>query len=318
MVTKADRTSKGLNWWNDGCFGVVKNGADYSFYAANGSTTSKTTGALDNIAGTVSYSSKAIQNMKHTYNYAAGGPIYNDADTGNLIMIYHFEKHRAGDPTRFYSGLGMAKSTDGGNTFSDIGEIVTANVSYDSVNCPTIVEMMGGAYTIKDGYMYVYFADYLESGEMNSLSVARASLSDILTAAAGGNATSFSKYYSGTFSQPGIAGLSSSLISGNPSTRWMDVTYNSYLNRFVMVVAQNTSSTGVNLFMTSSVDGINWDARVQIESEAGESFYPTLVGTESDPKVTGNSFYIYYTHSVAGGFDRWSDAETIRRTITVQ
>lgn len=317
IVTKNSRTSMGLNWWNDGCFGVVKNGTDYSFFAANGSNSAKTNGTLDNIANSVSYTGNAIQNLKDTYNYAAGGPIYKDLNTGNLIMLYHFEKHRDGDYTRFYSGLGMAKSTDGGSSFVDLGKIITANVSYESPNCPDIVEMTGAPYTIKDGYMYVYFADYLESGGINSLAVARASVSDILTAAASGDVTSFYKYYNGSFSQAALGGLSSYLENGNPYTRWMDVSYNSYLDRFVMVIAQNTIGSQVNLFLTTSTDGINWSPRTQIESEGGESFYPSIVGLGNDPKTTGTSFYLYYTHSVLGGFDRWSDAEVVRRIVTV-
>ena len=96
----------------------------------------------------------------------------------------------------------------------------------------------------------------------------------------------------------------------------MDVSYNSALDSFVMVVAANTLLQNVNLFITCSKDGIHWADRRKLVAENGEAFYPTLTGFLDDPRRTEKAFYVYYTFSPKGGWDRWNDAAIVRRKIT--
>ena len=49
----------------------------------------------------------------------------------------------------------------------------------------------------------------------------------------------------------------------------------------------------------------------------GEQFYPSLVGTGANPQITGQSFYVYYTDSKKGAWNRWGDAQIARRAITI-
>jgi hypothetical protein len=84
-----------------------------------------------------------------------------------------------------------------------------------------------------------------------------------------------------------------------------------------MVVAANTPPGKVELFVTWSDAGIVWAGRRKLADEQGESFYPSIVGFGEDPRQTGTHFYVYYTFSEKGGWDRWSDAVIARRKITV-
>ena len=105
--------------------------------------------------------------------------------------------------------------------------------------------------------------------------------------------------------------------NGNPETRWFDVSFNKYLGKYIMVVsAQNSNTNKPNLYLTESADGLVWGSRKLIADEPGESFYTTIVGSGSEPRVSGQQFYIYYTFSVAGEWDRWSDAVLARRLIS--
>jgi hypothetical protein len=80
-----------------------------------------------------------------------------------------------------------------------------------------------------------------------------------------------------------------------------------------MVMAQNKiTGRGTDLYLASSQDGLNWTRRHLLAKGPGESFYPSLVEAEDEePGV----YYVYYTHSLAGEWDRWSDAALVRRKI---
>jgi hypothetical protein len=106
------------------------------------------------------------------------------------------------------------------------------------------------------------------------------------------------------------------LETGNPTTNWSSVSYNSYLHQYVMAVAQTTGSN-VNLYLTSSTDGINWGPRQLLVASSGESFYPSLIGLGANPQITGQTFDVDYTSSQLGGFNRWTDAALMQISVTV-
>ena len=76
-----------------------------------------------------------------------------------------------------------------------------------------------------------------------------------------------------------------------------------------------TQNDGGNLYLSTSSDGVNWGPRQAIAVDRGEQFYPSLVGTGPDPPRTGKSMYVYYTDSAAGAWNRWNDAQLVRREI---
>lgn len=69
--------------------------------------------------------------------------------------------------------------------------------------------------------------------------------------------------------------------------------------------------------MTWSDDGIAWAERKILVDENGECFYPSILGFGDDQRQTGTEFYVYYSLSTKGGFERWHDAVIARRKITV-
>lgn len=305
VYTKSQRIST----WPDGNLGPVSLGnGQYEFYGANGSKPIRTIGTLDD-PGANKKSVKINGVPKKTYDYLAGGPIYIDSATGTKLMIYHAEVHGK-KKADFHAYLGLAVASDNtGLNFNDLGVFLDANTRGPA-------EVGGGTYAIMDGYMNVYYKDWLADGSTAELAVARASVSDVVNNALAGRGTTFNKYYNGGWTEPGLGGKSSYLETTNTANSWVSVSYNDYLDQLVMVSAQWLPE-GTDLYMATSADGLNWSSRTPVAVGPGEQFYPTIIGTGADPTHSDQSFYVYYTDSKKGGWNRWKDAQLVRRTITI-
>ncbi len=315
IYTRAQRVARGLRYWPDGNIGTVPtaNGRTI-FLAANSIRTARTVGTLDDPAATVTQTALDISGAGGQFAYRAGGPVYRDDTTaGLLLMFYHAERHFGGNGAVFYSEIGMAVSTDDGRHFRDLGIVLSPHVPPSS---RSTVEMGGGTFAVRDGYFYVYFRDAMRPDQQINLAVARASVDEVLHAAQEGATPRFRKFYGGAFSEPGLAGRSSALEAGNPLNRWMAVTYNTTLDRFLMVIAETQGGRRTTLYLTSSPDGIHWSVRTPILARAAELFYPTIVGEAGVPLSTGDAFHIYYTAS-KNWRNRWADAALRRVTVAL-
>ena len=302
----------GLNTWPDGNIGVVPTAAGYGFYAADGSHGVYTTGTIASPGGAAQ--SVSITDPLNSYNYMSGGPVYEDPASGRLLMFYHAEIDNP-SAQDFYSVLGLAISTNASNTtFRDLGPVVESSVSQAQA-AGHAVDLEGSSYVVNNGNFYVYFHDYNANGTQSNTAVAEAAVSTVVANALANQSTPFEKYYNGSFSQPGINGLSSPLETGNPTTNWSSVSYDSYINKYVMAVAQ-TSGSNVNLYLTTSTDGLTWGPRQLLEGGSGELFYPTIVGAAGNDRVTSQTFDVYYTSSQLGGFNRWTDASLMHVSVT--
>lgn len=310
VVSKQLRDSKGLNFWPDGFTGVQKRSdGSYDFFAANSTKSAMTRGSLSNPVSSVLQTASAIQNPKAVFDYASGGPVYKDAASGKLIKIYHAEKWVSPPITNpFHSWLGMAVSSDNGLTWTDLGTIIKSQLPLSQH-----VEIGGGSFFIKDGYMYVYYHDYLSSGVSLTVSVARTSLSEISAAVQGGRAPVFKKYLSGAWNSDALTGSSTPLFSPSTPYGWPTVSYNSAIGKYVMIMFKYAD---FSLWISTSSDGVNWSSPSNLNVTNATNIYPTIIGTGDDPLVTGGSFYIYYTQSTTP--DVWQSAVWVRRPISVQ
>jgi hypothetical protein len=311
IYTTSQRRNLGLDFWPDGNMGVAAAGnGQIHFYAANSSSSVRTTGTLD--APGMSKQNVNIYGASG-YNYLAGGPIYQDPTTGTRLMVYHAEVH-GNSAQQFYTTLGLAVATDNsGLNFQDLGAVVRSNLP---ITLNRSIDMGGGSLTSVNGDLYIHYRDYMADGSISQLAVAKAPLSQVISNAIGRQSTQFTKYYNGSWSQPGLGGLSSPLEAANPNNGWSSVTYNDYLNQFVMATTEKSSNDAGNLYLSTSTDGINWGQRQAIALDPGEQFYPSLVGMGTDPSRTGQSFYVYYTDSQSGVWSRWNDALLVRRQVT--
>jgi hypothetical protein len=315
--------------WPDGPFGILRSGAGDAFFATDGGThrngkagsMTVTFGPLDHPLGSAPPIDVTIENdlqlnpKHHAYDYIGGGPVYlvppGLPGAGNLLTVYHAERNTTG-PGGFYSLLGLARSTDAGRSWHDLGEIVEVNQRYR----PDLGGFdLGISQLVTDPtgtYFSVYFPDWLANGSLNPthvtvMSVARVPIVPLLTAAFAAQPVPlppFAKWYRGSFSEPGINGRSTDLepgsYPGDPS-----VVYSAYLKRYV-VVADDTQK----ISYAESADGVTWTPRTIIHSQPS-AVYARPVGTDGDPNALGRSFAVYYTFR-----NDWTTATVDRFTVT--
>lgn len=264
-------------------------------------------------------------NLPSTMDYVGGGPVYRvpegEPGEGSLLIVYHAE--RPANP--FWSWLGLAKLTDEGATWQDLGLIIGGPQPYTSQ----------GALDIGDGtlvvttdprtlqkYFYIHFPlhCWINSNDFCSgftyLSVARAPYEALLTAASMGNSVTgfFHKFYDGQWDQPGLVGLASELFPGVTGETDGDpqVVWSAYRNRFVAIM-----DNGQYIAYGESVDGLHWPP-MQILLGANPQTpvyaYANAVGTGDDPSILGDTFYSFYTEFPIGV--SWQPATLNRLTVT--
>ena len=319
VATHAQRTAAGLSIWPDGNFGFYQYSGQNRLIAPNSGSSGITQTSPSSLITTVVDSSVPVGSLKEPANYAGGGPIYNDTANNRLLLFYHGEVWPGGDSTKTWAFIGMAKSTDGGATFTDLGRIITPNIQYTSPTYQGPADVLGGPYMIKDGYFYVYFKDQLDDGlygQSINYTVARASVSDVINAANTGGVASFQKYYNNSFSQPGIAGLSQNIVTGFPQIRWADVIYLQSIGQYAMVFSTGDATEWWHLVSTSS-NGINWVLPTALYGKLSRPglYLSAFSGDYANPRTaTGNSFTFYRVNQY-DLTNSWANADVESMTI---
>lgn len=325
----------GLGTFPDNNFDIIPNGNNtfkflgtgfQSFYG--GAYNSYLTGTLDDpdangaTMGSVTQNVKAgsgggYDNRANNRRYVGVVQVYRAA-SNNWIGLYHSEQDQAGG-NNFYNRLGLARSTDGGNTWYDLGEIVSPHVPYSptSTAWPLIANTI--FQIVNDGgtdYMVVYFSEQ-QGTEYDPnwstsywMTAARAKLSDVLAAAAGGNVPAFSKYYNGSWSQPGLGGDASLVLNGNAHIGTLASVYNTALGRYIAVGSRNSDPAGGGAYLIESTDGVNWGGTQGLFTENNVGYFRT-VGLDGDDARAGSTFFIYYVQFVNG-----NPTNIARRTVT--
>ena len=315
--------------WPDGTMGVLRetDGKSYRFFAASAGFPLMTKGSLDDPIRDEIHELK-IEGAPAQYQYFAGGPIYKSDRSRLLLMFYHAEIYTAPPGyLPFYSELGLARSTDGGMTWKDLGLVITPHASVMSEYFQISHESWDvgwGAYAIVGEYFYLYFKDLLHVGDQFrpvNLAVARAKIEDVLDAAEkGSEVTSWEKFHQGSWDEPGIGGRSSPLTEKDENSIILaDVAYSSYLKKYISIVVGGPwPTTGLNL--CESADGIHWSNCRKIVEDEGHNYYATLIGLGHNPHLLDREFFVYYINSkeFAATGNRNKDGVLYRRQVTMQ
>jgi hypothetical protein len=339
--------------WPDTPLGVVKTDDGYAFFGSDGAfharqqwhgswygnnkygSITRTLGTLDSPLGTEPpvdvtihpNPDPAVNPFYSSYDYMGGGPVYKIPEgmpgAGNLLLVYHAEIPTVTTQS-FYSVLALAKSIDGGLNWTDLGEIVRTNQAYRTdldgfdIGDSTLVV------SPDNKYFYIFFPDWRANGTthwgntVTSVSVARASIADVLDAAFGRNphAVAFQKYYAGWNLDQGLGGYSADLDSSTPYGGNLQVAYNSYLKRYQLLL-----NAGVVVYYMESSDGLHWSNLSLLYDFRNEkdqpSVYVAFIGMGDDPHILGKEFYIFYTRYPNTGAG-WSGATVNRFTVSCQ
>jgi len=320
--------------WPDTPIGVMRNGNNYQFFASDGAkhnasrkygSATVTFANLNNPLGVrgplnnIIHPNPSINSLYRAYTYIGGGPVYRVPQglpgVGSLLMVYHAERPTTGQ-VGFYSLLGLAKSTDGGRNWTDLGEIIEANQRFQrnldgyEIGDPRLVTDLSGKYFL------IHFPDWIANGtphrkqSTTNLSVARAPVLDLLRAAFGKpqeRLPPFVKYYQGEWKRSGINGLSSDVLdksthfAGSPQ-----VAYSAYLREYIAIFDDNTHIT-----YARSADGLSWSPALLLKTGTNV-LYATPIGAGGDPTELGPNFFVYYVVNPKG----WPSATVHRLTVS--
>ncbi len=247
--------------------------------------------------------------------------IYKDG-YGGLLAFLHLE--HAGENNQ-KGRVGLAYSTDNGDTFTFLGEIVVPHASRDTNANEGGGNIQGCPYIVKDNYIYVYF------NEINTC-VARADLTEVINAAREGTVC---KWYKGldatntgnwTWTEPGIGGDCSPIgIPGGANVAGIchtQAAYSTFDNKYYLVTT-SMNWGGVNTYVKlwQSEDGVVWTLYKNIADEPASNYlenggwqYASIVDCGNGENATvGQSFYLY-----CGNETSYPDKMTMKRwTITL-
>ena len=387
FATHAQLESYGFAWGpSDGQFGAIPmGGGNYRFYgtASSNSGCSGTpnvsgaftfTGTLDQVTG--SNGCKRLfgpgsgpSGWVFDRDYAGGGhivPIQADGKSG-LLMPFHAEfhwKNTANPPSYechvgasasqvpcYYGGIGLAVSTDGGNTFNVVGQIYQPSEplsafqgggnNMDSGYGSLIVADANGNHidnppsNPNDAYFYLFFSDRSPGlpgscATYSCLGIARAPYLSVISAVFSGNpqnvATVFQKFDGSSpnpWTQPATSNTPDlSGTSGKYAPLWTDeaasdvsVIYDSSFNVYLAAY-----STNAGIKLRASSDLIHWSEPLGTPyAQTGRSlYYPTLMGETGDPTVAGPAPRIYFSSFPTGLFPNYATSvfQSVQLTLS--
>ena len=200
--------------------------------------------------------------------------------------------------------IGLAWSADNGEHFAYLGDAIIPNTDPEAG-----FNIVGAPYLIKDGYFYIYFKDACGNA------VARASVSDVITAAKKGKITPWMKYKSGSWNSPGLGGVCTSISIMPDGTNHTAAAYSTYTGMYYLLLSTMNwggQNTWIKLFRSS--DGIYWTMVKTIVDEPGNAVqegyqYVTIADADGGASngTVGRKFYIYsakepYTGAVVHGW----------------
>ncbi|GEM_PF-3959341 len=214
-------------------------------------------------------------------------------DTNGLLAFIHVE-HAGANASK--GKIGLAWSTDNGNTFTYLGDIIIPFGDPDEMN------IQGAPYFVMDGYFYVYYSDN-NAPHVPGASVARSKVTDVIQAAMNGTVSDWYKYYDNDWTEPGLGGQFTPIADAEGITH-TSAAYSTYTNKYYFVTTimgwyGSQSPTWIKLW--ESTDGIHWtltrtiaeDESSNVGPNAGYQ-YVTIVGTDGSSNGTvGQTFYVY-------------------------
>ncbi len=198
------------------------------------------------------------------------------ANDGSLYVFYHAEDQENMPPIPggipgFYASIAAAVSTDGGITFTKLGRVITSSLPKDTNGSPA---QGAGECSVLAGptgrYLYMYYTDHSNlNGRGVQIALARADLSQGTP-----TGSAWQKYYQGSFSQPGLGGLETPLVTapgGAGDAINPHVTYSVHLKRFVMTYGVNdwteyykSFAADSGVYLAYSADGIHWSNHTNV------------------------------------------------------
>ncbi len=252
-------------------------------------------------------------------NYAAPGSVVQDPTlpAGNLMMFYEAENHCPGGVNQqpYYATVGFARSSDNGKTWPAFENSVLGAADRHPVLKSVNAQPATGGYTpmgdaipsafvdrnsVGDEYVYVVYG--FNSG---GFTPAADGLIRVGRAKLGSDPLAFSKWYNGSFSQPGIGGLDSGVTpatgcSPNARQAMAEINYNDDLQQYLLIFVCESGPANQRVAAwyystATSLDLQNWTAPQLIAN----SQFPLV--TPCSASGTGQQFDGWYPSLMSPG-----------------
>jgi hypothetical protein len=314
VASAQDRRRLGLHHWVDGTMGIDRSSNGGLVVAPNGPRIARHRLGPCALLDGLEDADQAILHLRDPLDHASGGPLHRDPETGDLLLVYHGERFANGDPDDYWSFLGLAVSHDDGQTFADLGPILTSPFAETDAARHRPVEVGPGGFVVRDGWWYLWFVDRGEGACPTGLGVARASVGEVRDAVAAGRAPGFAKYHRGSFDQPGLGGAATDLIEGERRPLlWFDVAVLGDLDVLVQVSSTVLGRRRWQHLVRVSADGLRWTPPVPLYPDdiVEEVLYVTIdSGGPDQRRIDGDGFDLYRVASSTRY--RWDDARLER------
>jgi hypothetical protein len=348
---------------SDGSIGAIPNNEGYFFFVSamnrlKQGGTFRLVGTLSRLESRTSpmpslRAGTAPDGFTFDRDYAGGGtvtPIEDDRGRHGVLLVYHAEFQPGPTCQRvpwFYSDLGAAISTDGGQTFRSLGEIIQPTLSRPQWQAMQPCRNAGIGYGTlvlgdengdpldpakarwNDGYYYIFYTDYGPMGGYHT-AVARARRAEVIQAAFDGNTRAFpnlfQKFNHGQYTPATGGDRNDAVASGfssplDPEHAFgLSVLYDRETHGFLMsyVVPQGG---GTMLDIQASSNLLKWTgkpvATVPADGPQSHLGYATLVGETGDPRVGGRAPVLYYLNAWQW-FPNWNVPQTLYESREVR
>lgn len=247
---------------------------------------------------------------------------------GKLYAFYHAEDHQGmpslgpGRPNGYYATVAVAESSDGGHNWTKLGPVIVSAKTKDFKAHPNHnargVSLPGITVDRSGKYLYLYYTDQSFSNPGgNQTCVARADLT-----AGPPVPGSFSKYFQGSFSEPGIGGQETHVLSAaarqGSFAMYANPSYVSTLDRYIAVfnilnrrehLAESEAPKISGIYLAHSQDGINWSEPTQLIADYATFFVGksvSVAGTILWDNAKAANGWLVYGYSPSWGHDRGS------------
>ncbi len=229
------------------------------------------------------------------FGYCSIAQVVKEPSTGMLIGITHLERFDRG----FYlASLGLSTSTDNGQSWQFLGEIICPDIIPGSDIPEKSRDVSNGALMMDGEYLYLYIMDWHED-LTGGTAVCRIKLTELYEKTLAGQVPKAYKYYNGAWEEPGWGGSFTNILPEGLTPNFQCVTYNKVLDKYLMVLCQFAyyDTNDGDLLVLVSDDPVDWrNAQQQwlVTGSLGEQ-YPTIVSMEENPQLeSGAEFYIYW------------------------
>jgi hypothetical protein len=272
-------------------------------------------------------------------DYVGPGSVVYANNGTDLLMVYHAENHYGvgsvpTGPVPFYASVGLARSSDGGVTWTRTTTPIVTGSQPQKPSPPAGVIALGAtspAILETNGYLYLFFKDVATSrsspsGVQEAFCIARApSTSDA-------SPGSWKKYFHGAFSAPGVGGSCDDILrapvapaTGKACLLFPAPTFNKYLNKYVMVFEDDDG-----FYVATSRDLLNWSTptrfftfqtprSVALKTPGREYYaYPLMVSpNETSEGVTDQTGYLFYAKGIQNQKLQQNDHGLFRQSFSL-